>query len=67
MAADESTGGSVMPGSESLADALACGGVCRREDRRVEARRSLADAKVPPGGWIRSRRTWWWGRRLEME
>ena len=60
---DESASGSASPKSEShahtRAHALARGGVLRRKDRHVEERRSLVDAKVPPGargGGVVSRR-----------
>ena len=46
-AVGESAGGSASPKSESRAHVLACGGVRKREDRRVEAHRSLVDAGVP--------------------
>ena len=46
-AVGESAGGSASQKSESCAHALACGGVRMREDRRVEARRSLVDGGVP--------------------
>ena len=50
---DESVGGSASPESELLAHtrayALACGGVCWRNDHRVEVRRSLVDVGVSPG------------------
>ena len=49
----ESTSGA-SPESESrahkCAHLLAHGGVRWREDLRLEARRSLVDARVPPGG-----------------
>ena len=47
---DESAGGSALPESELLAHtcayALACGGVRWRNDRQVQARRSLVDVGV---------------------
>ena len=71
-AADEFAGGSSSSKRESrfhtCAHVFTRGGVRRREDRGMEACRSLVDAKVlPDDGYTRSQRTWWWGRRPKME
>ena len=49
-ASGEYVDGSASLESESHTHALAPGGVRRREDWHVEARRSLVDARVPPDG-----------------
>ena len=46
----ESVGGSASLESDSIAHALARGGVRWREDWCVKARRSLVDIEVPPDG-----------------